>query len=57
MLKNQGFISVISLLIMSIILISALSLSYISKLEYLILNSSKTIFKLIMQLKAKYIWF
>ena len=41
MLKNQGFISVISLLIMSIILISALSLSYISNLEYLILNSSK----------------
>lgn len=41
MLKNQGFISVISLLIMSIILIFALSLSYISKLEYLILNSSK----------------
>lgn len=41
MFKNQGFVSVISLLTMGIILISALSLAYMSNLEYLILNSSK----------------
>lgn len=41
MFKNQGFVSVVSLLTMSIILVSALSLTYIFNLEYLILNSSK----------------
>lgn len=41
MLNNQGYISIISLLVMSIILISAIFLIYTSKLEYIILNSSK----------------
>lgn len=41
MSNNQGFISIISLLAMAIILISALFLIYTSNLEYLILNSSK----------------
>ena len=40
-MKNQGFISIISLLVMAIILISSLFLIYTSKLEYLILNSSR----------------
>jgi hypothetical protein len=41
MLNNQGFISIIVLLVMTIIIISAAVLAYTWNLEYLILNSSK----------------
>lgn len=40
MLNNQGFVSIIALLVMSIILISSISLITSSKLEYIILNSN-----------------
>lgn len=39
--KKEGFITIISLLVMSIVLIFSLFLIYISNMEYLILNSSK----------------
>lgn len=42
MYRNQGFVTIISLLVMGIILIFSLFLIYISNMEYLILNSSES---------------
>ena len=41
MFNNHGFVSIISLFVMAIILVSSVFLIYVSKLEYIILNSGR----------------